>query len=112
MKYLILLSSLMAMVTNAFASEATKCPPEAAITPSLPEATQITNVPVPVEDIMPEVKDLTPTEKLKAYRTELEKKNLVLLEKKMEVIRLQQEMALLRNLEKSMNKTLNAISEL
>lgn len=55
------------------------------------------------------LKNLSATEKLKAYRTKLEAKNLILLEKKMEMIRLEQEMALLRTLEKSMNKTLSAI---
>ncbi len=66
---------------------------------------------VPLDEIT-EGRTLSPAEKLKAYRSKLEEKNLVLLEKKLELIRLEQEMALLRNLERSMNKTLSAIKDL
>lgn len=65
--------------------------------------------PLTTEDIELPLRDLSPTEKLKAYRTRLEEKNLVLLEKKMELIRLQQELNLLKNLERSMNQTLSAV---
>lgn len=67
---------------------------------------------VAVAEVVPNNDELTPTEKLKAYRTKLEEKNMLLLQKKMEMIRLEQEMALLRNLERSMDQTLNAINKL
>nr|BDT28248.1 hypothetical protein BHI3_17140 [Bacteriovorax sp. HI3] len=78
--------------------------------PAAAEVAEATEVP-PVDEIA-ESKTLSPSEKLKAYRQKLEEKNLVLLEKKLEMIRLEQEMALLRNLERSMNKTLSAIKDL
>jgi uncharacterized protein with ParB-like and HNH nuclease domain len=129
-KYLLILVSLIA--TGAYAettqvvqddilqesSDILKCRP----TTTPPAVTNIeikptlnlpTDAPaVTYEDLEAPVKDLSPTEKLKAYRQKLEEKNLVLLEKKMEMIRLQQEMALLRNLERSMNQTLTAINGL
>lgn len=71
---------------------------------------EATVVEVPLDEIAP--KELSPSEKLKVYRTKLEEKNRILLEKKLELIRLEQEMALLRNLERSMDKTINAIKEL
>lgn len=95
-----------------------------AIKPTLPEKTVEVSAPtpaavevaetieVPLVDEIAESKTLSPSEKLKAYRQKLEEKNLVLLEKKLEMIRLEQEMALLRNLERSMNKTLSAIKDL
>ena len=67
---------------------------------------------VPLVDEIADNRNLSPSEKLKAYRQKLEEKNLVLLEKKLEMIRHEQEMALLRNLERSMNKTLSAIKDL
>ncbi len=134
MKKLLLLGSL---ISSAFAdttqvvqddilkesTELLKCSPVTAeaIKPKLDEPTvlpvttsAVTANPVEIsfEDIEAPLKDLSPTEKLKAYRQKLEEKNLVLLEKKMEMIRLQQEMALLRTLERSMNQTLSSLEKL
>lgn len=93
-----------------------------AIKPTLPEKTIEAPSPaavevaetteVPLVDEIADNRNLSPSEKLKAYRQKLEEKNLILLEKKLEMIRLEQEMALLRNLERSMNKTLSAIKDL
>lgn len=90
-----------------------------AIKPTLPEKTVEVSAPtpaavevaetieVPLVDEIAESKTLSPSEKLKSYRQKLEE-NLVLLEKKLEMIRLEQRNGLLRNLERSMNKTLSA----
>lgn len=141
-KYLLLLGSLMAASSYAEttqvvqddilkeSAEVLKCAPttsipipiptpapaavaiaqDAPIKPKLGTVTEASEE--TFEDIEAPMKDLSPTEKLKAYRQKLEEKNLVLLEKKMEMIRLQQEMALLRNLEKSMNQTISALEKL
>ena len=108
MKNLLLLSLILS--TNAYSQDAKCVLLEAdsvsaiAPTPLRPELDAPT-----LEEVEAPLKNLSATEKLKAYRTKLEAKNLILLEKKMEMIRLEQEMALLRTLEKSMNKTLSAI---
>lgn len=49
------------------------------------------------------------TDKLKIYRERLEERNKIMIEKKLEQIRFQQELALARHLEQSMNQTLKAI---
>lgn len=111
MKTLILLSLVLS--TRAYSQEAkcvlleTDSVAASTLTPLRPEfdAPSLEAV----QEIEEPLKNLSATEKLKAYRTKLEAKNLILLEKKMEMIRLEQEMALLRTLEKSMNKTLSAI---
>lgn len=54
-------------------------------------------------------KPLTSSERLKLLRERLEERNKIMVEKKMEQIRFQQEMALARQLEASMNNTLKAI---
>ncbi len=54
-------------------------------------------------------KPLSSSERLKALRERLEERNRIMVEKKMEQIRFQQEMALARQLEASMNNTLRAI---
>lgn len=56
-------------------------------------------------------KRLSQSERLKLYREKLEERNRIMVEKKMEQIRYQQELALARQLEASMNKTLKAIDE-
>lgn len=57
----------------------------------------------------PIAKELTSTERLKIYRGKLEDRNRVMLERKIEQIRLQQELALARKLEQSMNQTFSAL---
>ena len=49
------------------------------------------------------------SDRIKAYRERLEIRNRIMVEKKMEQIRYQQELALARQLERSMNQTLKAI---
>lgn len=142
MKFLILLcsmlsiSALKAETTQTVqedllkeSNEVLKCPPVATsnvasavaveIKPELALQTELAGEKKVEEKVAEELeaellptKNLSTTEKLKVYRTKLEEKNLVLLEKKLEMIRLQQEMALLRNLEKSMNQTLKNIDKL
>lgn len=133
MKYLILLCSMLSMsalradTTQAVqddllkaSNEVLKCPPVAVeIKPELAVQTELVGEKKIEEKVAEELevellptKNLTATEKLKVYRTKLEEKNLVLLEKKLEMIRLQQEMALLRNLENSMNQTMKNIESL
>jgi hypothetical protein len=55
------------------------------------------------------VKKVSQSERLKMYRERLEERNRIMVEKKMEQIRFQQELALARKLEQSMNQTLKAI---
>lgn len=138
MKYLILLCSILSVsalradTTQTVqedllkeSNEVLKCPPVVAsavaveIKPELAVQTELVGEKKIEEKVAEELevellptKNLTATEKLKVYRTKLEEKNLVLLEKKLEMIRLQQEMALLRNLENSMNQTLKNIEKL
>ena len=57
----------------------------------------------------PKPRKLTLSEKMKIRRERLEERNRIMVEKKMEQIRLQQEIALARKLEASMNQTLKAI---
>jgi hypothetical protein len=54
-------------------------------------------------------KRISQSDRLKILRTRLEERNKMMLEKKMEQIRFQQELALARQLEQSMNQTLKAI---
>jgi hypothetical protein len=54
-------------------------------------------------------KRLSQSDRLKLYRERLEERNKIMVEKKMEQIRYQQEVALARKLEQSMNQTLKAI---
>lgn len=103
-------------------AEALKCPPVTSINSTEPTGptkgmkpvleTTVMAQAITSEEIEAPLKDLSATEKLKVYRQKLEEKNLILLAKKMEMIRLQQEMALLRNLERSMDQTLNAIEKI
>lgn len=58
------------------------------------------------------VKKISASDRLKVLRTRLEERNKIMLEKKMEQIRYQQELALARQLEQSMNQTLKAIDEI
>jgi hypothetical protein len=54
-------------------------------------------------------KPLSPSERLRLKRAELEIRNQLMVQKKMEQIRLQQELALAKKLEQSMNQTIQAI---
>lgn len=57
----------------------------------------------------PAPKKLTASDRLKLLRERLEERNRIMVEKKMEQIRYQQELALARQLEQSMNQTIKAI---
>jgi hypothetical protein len=54
-------------------------------------------------------KPLSPSERMRLMREKLEIRNRIMVEKKMEQIRWQQEIALAKKLEQSMNQTINAI---
>lgn len=60
----------------------------------------------------PKARRLSQADKLKMYREKLEERNRIMLEKKIEQIRYQQELALARKLEQSMNQTLRAIDNI
>ena len=62
-----------------------------------------------VEVRKPAPKKLTASDRLKLLRERLEERNRIMVEKKMEQIRFQQEMALARQLEQSMNQQLKAL---
>lgn len=55
------------------------------------------------------IKRLSASDKMKLYRERLEERNRIMVERKMEQIRFQQELALAKKLEQSMNQTLKAI---
>ena len=55
------------------------------------------------------VRKISQSDKMKMYRERLEERNKIMIEKKMEQIRFQQELALARKLEQSMNQALKAI---
>ncbi len=67
-------------------------------------APKVVETPVVVEK-----KPLSSSERMLLYREQLEVRNQVMVQKKMEQIRLQQEIALARKLEQSMNQTLKAL---
>lgn len=52
---------------------------------------------------------ISQSDRMKMYRERLEERNKIMIERKMEQIRFQQELALARKLEQSMNQTLRAI---
>lgn len=65
-----------------------------------------------VERIVQKPRKISQSEKLKLYRERLEERNRIMVEKKMEQIRFQQEIALAKKLEASMNQTLKAIDNI
>ena len=122
MKYLMLLSLLLAFNVKAdtevavdelaLADEAIDAPTmniegQYQVAPPAPVA-----APAPVQRVAakkPAPKALTASDRLKLLRERLEERNRIMVEKKMEQIRFQQEMALARQLEASMNQTIKAI---
>ncbi len=125
MKYLILLSVLFAFNVKAdteltvsddltLADEAIQSPTmniEGQYQVEVPVA-QPAPAPAPVvrrQAPRPAPKKLTSSDRLKLLRERLEERNRIMVEKKMEQIRFQQEMALARQLEASMNQTLKSI---
>ncbi len=120
MKYLMLLSVLVAFNVHAepTADDLTLAD-EAIHTPAMniegqyqvkeePKAAPVAVKEVKVEEPKP-VKRLSQSDRLKLLRERLEERNRIMIEKKMEQIRYQQELALAKKLEQSMNQTIKAI---
>jgi len=72
-------------------------------------AHEAATVAAPVKIAPRKAPKISQSDRLKIYRTRLEERNRIMVEKKMEQIRFQQELALARQLEQSMNQTLKAI---
>ena len=122
MKYLMLLSVLFAFNVKAdtevnisddltLADEAIQAPPlniEGQYQVQAPKKTVVAPAPRRVVQA-PAPKKLSSSDRLKLLRERLEERNRIMVEKKMEQIRFQQEMALARQLEQSMNQTLKSI---
>lgn len=122
MKYLVLLSILLAFNVKAetYSSDDLTLADEAIQSPSMdiegqyqvkeevkaaPAVVKEVRVPAPRKV----VKKISQSDRLKMYRERLEERNKIMIERKMEQIRFQQELALARKLEQSMNQTLRAI---
>lgn len=73
------------------------------------EGTLKEKAPAPVEKKIIMKKPLSASERLRLRRERLEYRNKIMVEKKMEQIRWQQEIALAKKLEDSMNQTIKAI---
>ena len=127
MKYLMLLSVLFAFNVKAneeitisddltLADEAIQSPTmniEGQYQVEAPVAAPVPAPPKVVKRVAPAPKKpLSSSERLKLLRERLEERNRIMVEKKMEQIRFQQEMALARQLEASMNNTLKAIDSI
>lgn len=70
----------------------------------------VQEIPAPqVQPARQQKKKLTASDRMKLRRERLEERNRIMVQKKMEQIRLQQEIALAKQLEKQMNQTLKAI---
>ena len=128
MKYLMLLSVLFAFNVKAdtevnisddltLADEAIQAPTlniegqyqvEAPAPAPVRRAPPVQQAPV-VRRAPPVQKKLTSSDRLRILRGRLEERNKIMVEKKMEQIRFQQELALARQLEQSMNQTIKAI---
>lgn len=124
MKYLMLLSVLLAFNVKAdteinvndelaLADEAIQSPTiniEGKYKVEEPVAAPVQQVRrVAPQRVAPAPKRLTSSDRLRLLRQRLEERNRIMVEKKMEQIRFQQEMALARQLEQSMNQTIKAI---
>lgn len=73
------------------------------------EAAAVQAVVAPVKLAPKKVKRISQSDRLKIFRERLEERNKIMVERKMEQIRYRQELALARQLEQSMNQTLQAI---
>jgi hypothetical protein len=123
MKYLMLLSLLLAFNVQAdteLSSDDLSLADEAIQSPTLniegqyqvapaPAAAPVRRVERRAPAPAPAPKKLSSSDRLKLLRERLEERNRIMVEKKMEQIRFQQELALARQLEQSMNQTLKAI---
>lgn len=118
MKYLMILSVLLAFNVKAetevaideltLADEAIQSP-----TMNIEGQYQVAPAPAPAPVVKraprPAPKKLSSSDRLKILRERLEERNRIMVEKKMEQIRFQQELALAKQLEQSMNQTLKSI---
>lgn len=122
MKYLILtLAGLMALNLHAEVDTSDLAGADETIeSPSLNIEGQLKvkeEVIAPIEEkqevkkvvVAPARKPLSQSERMRLLREKLEERNKIMVEKKMEQIRWQQEVALAKKLEESMNKTIQAI---
>jgi hypothetical protein len=120
MKYLMLLGLVLGFNVNAADTEVNisddlSLADEAIQAPTLNIEGQYELAPAPVKKApAPQMrraapKKLSSSDRLKLLRERLEERNRIMVEKKMEQIRFQQEVALARQLEQSMNQTLKAI---
>lgn len=121
MKYLMLLSVLLAFNVQAeTSSDDLTLADEAIQSPTMDIEGQyqvkeeVKAAPVAVKEVRVAaprkvVKKISQSDRLKMYRERLEERNKIMVERKMEQIRFQQELALARKLEQSMNQTLKAI---
>ena len=126
MKYLMLLSVLLTFNvkadTDINVNDELTLADEAIQSPTLDiegkyKIAEPVQAPAPVQEVRrvapqrvaPAPKKLTASDRLKLLRERLEERNRIMVEKKMEQIRFQQEMALARQLEASMNQTIKAI---
>jgi aconitase B len=121
MKYLMLLSVLLAFNVKAetnsddlsLADEAIQAP-TMDIEGQYKVKEEVQVAPVAVKEVRVAaprkvVKKLSQSDRMKIFRERLEERNKIMIERKMEQIRFQQELALARKLEQSMNQTLKAI---
>jgi len=120
MKYLLLLS--LAVSINGYADTELNVNDELALADEAIQSPTMTiegqykmEAPVAPKKAEPKrvvQKQLSSSDRLKLLRIRLEERNKIMIEKKMEQIRFQQELALARQLEQSMNKTIQAIDGL
>jgi hypothetical protein len=116
MKYLMLLSVLFVFNVQAQTADDLSLADEAISNPSVDiegqyQVKEEKVAPVAEKVVAPKkvAKKVSQSDRLKMYRERLEERNRIMIEKKMEMIRYRQEMALARQLEASMNQTLKAI---
>lgn len=111
MKYLmLLLTGLMAFNLYAEVDTSDLAGADVTIeTPSLNIEGQLKETEEKKVAVLPIKKPLSPSEKMRLYRERLEERNRIMVEKKMEQIRWKQEIALAKQLEESMNKTIQSI---
>ena len=121
MKYLMLLSMFFALNLKAeseiYINDDLTQADEAIQSPSMEiegmyKIAEPIQAPAPVQRISRAPKKLSSSDRLRLLRQRLEERNRVMVEKKMEQIRFQQEMALAKQLEASMNQTIRAIDKI
>lgn len=119
MKHILILATLLmagnVMAQNDFTPDDLALADEAIQSPTMNlEGQYQVEAPVPQKQVVrrAQPKRLSASDRLKAYRERLEIRNRIMVEKKMEQIRYQQELALAKQLERSMNQTLKAIDNL